>query len=160
MENLNQKTVIGNVCFIQDKQSGKVLLLKRAKEPMQSMYTGVGGKANFDEDMNASCIREVKEETGLDVNVKLKGVVKTILDGYNSAWILFVYTADDFKGEMINCNEGDLEWVDANDIYSRDLIGFIKRILPNVLNEKGFVEGIIKHDIKGNIIEERLIESA
>ena len=154
----NQKTTIGNVCLIQDKQNNKVLLLKRAREPMQNMYTGVGGKTNFDEDINASCIREIKEETGLEVpNVKLKGVIKTVLDGYNSAWILFVYTADNFKGEIINCNEGDLEWIDSNNIYSRNLIGFIKRILPRILDENGFVEGVIKHDIKGNIIEENLL---
>lgn len=82
MEKSNKKIVIGNVCFIVDRKNNKVLLLKRNREPMQTMYTGVGGKTLPEESPFDSCIREAKEETGLDISeVNLRGVVKTILDG-------------------------------------------------------------------------------
>jgi len=155
---MEQKITIGNVCFIKDSVNDKILLLKRAKEPMQNMYTGVGGKTDFGESINESCTREAKEETGLDISdVKLKGVIKTVLDGSSSSWVLFIYTTDKFDGEIIDCVEGELNWVPMADIFSYELIGFIRRILPHILSEQDFVEGLILHDIKGNIIEEKLI---
>jgi len=156
MENI-KKTTIGNVCFIVDKQNNKILLLKRNREPMQNMFTGVGGKTNFDEDVNGSCIREVKEETGLDVkDIKLKGVIKTLLDGMDSAWMLFVYVANNFSGDLIDCDEGELTWVELDKLYSCELIGFIREILPTILDGNKFLEGTIRHDIKGNVIEKKL----
>ena len=154
---MDKKVIIGNVCFIKDEKNNKILLLKRNREPMQNMLTGIGGKTDFEEDINSSCVREVKEETGLNVNdIKLKGIIKTILDGNTSSWLLFVYTAENFNGELINCNEGELMWIDLDKIYSYDLIGFIKKILPSILVKSEFIEGMIRHDIKGNVIDEKL----
>lgn len=124
---------------------------------MQGMCTGVGGKTNFGEDISLSCIREVSEETGLRIGKPvLRGVIKTILDGKDSSWILFVYTVNEFEGELVNCDEGELCWVDVEAIYSQNLIGFIRRILPDVLNKTGFIEGTITHDLNGNVLNETL----
>ena len=148
------KTTVGNVCFVTDQKNKKILLLKRKNEPMQGMYTGVGGKTDFHEDINASCVREVFEETGLKVDsVKLCGVVKTILDGKGSSWILFVYTADQFSGELAECNEGELSWIDFDQVYKHDLIGFIREILPQVLESKSPVEATIVHDMRGRVLK-------
>jgi len=157
MEKNTKKIVIGNVCFIVDKKNNRVLLLKRNREPMQSMYTGVGGKTLPKESPFDSCIREAKEETGLDVSeVNLRGVVKTILDGSGSSWILSVYTAGGFSGKMIECDEGELEWVDINSINSYKLIGFIRKIMPYILNKNVIFDGVIIHDIKGNVIKDSI----
>lgn len=151
---MNKKVTIGNVCFIIDKQQNKLLLLKRKNPPMQNMYTGVGGKTNFDEDINYSCVREVKEETGLSItNPSLKAVIKTILSGKDSSWILFVYTADQFTRKIQNCDEGQLEWVDINKIYEKNLIGFIKLILPHALKSNTILEGTIWHDLQGKVLK-------
>jgi len=136
---MDKKVTIGNVCFIKDTKNNKILFLKRNREPMQNMYTGVGGKTDFDEDIYTSCIREVKEEIGLDVkNLKLKGVLKTILHEKKSSWILFIYVASNFDGNLINCNEGELDWLDY------------------ILDEKSFIEGTIVHDICGNVLSKKL----
>ena len=154
---MSKKITIGNVCFIEDELNKKILFLKRKNSPMQGMCTGVGGKTDFCEDINDSCVREVEEETGLKIRTpKLRGVIKTILDGYDSSWILFVYTASDFDGNIINCDEGELCWVDIDNIYSQNLIGFIRRILPAILKDDGFLEGTIRHDLRGNVLEETL----
>ncbi|UMX47374.1 MAG: NUDIX domain-containing protein [Candidatus Nealsonbacteria bacterium DGGOD1a] len=157
MEKPAGKIIMGNVCFIIDRKNNKVLLLKRNRAPMQSMYTGVGGKTLSNESPFDSCVREAKEETGLDISeVKLKGAVKTILDGGDSSWILSVYTAGGFCGEMIECGEGKLEWVDINSINSRKLIGFIEKIMPYILDESVIFDGVIIHDIKGNVIKDSI----
>lgn len=154
---MEPKIIVGNVCFIRDEARQRVLFLKRNREPMKDLFTGVGGKTNFDEDIHASCLREVKEETGLDVlDLKCKGVIKTVLDGKDSSWILFVYVADHFNGEMIACDEGELQWIPYDRISSLDMIGFIREILPYVLMDDQFVEGTFRHDLRGTVLERTL----
>lgn len=153
---IEQKITIGTVCFLLDEPKKRILLLKRLNEPMKGMYTGVGGKTHFEEDIYTSCVREVKEETGFDVkNLKLKGVIKTVLQGQPSSWILFVYTTSTYSGSQIICPEGELEWVSTFRLNNYNLIGFIREILPNVMNDSPLIEGTIVHNTKGEVIEKR-----
>lgn len=150
------KITIGTVCFITDLETGNLLMLKRAFEPMKDLWTGVGGKTGFGEDIRQSCIREVYEETGLEIrNLQLKGVVKTILQGSNSSWILFVYTADEYHGNLLDCPEGELKWVNKGDVMNLELPGFIREIFPFTENQ-GFYEGTMVHDKNGVVIEKVL----
>ena len=153
------KITIGNVCFLIDKNKNEVLFLERSFEPMKDMFTGVGGKTKFDEDINMSCLREINEETGLNAkNLKLKGIIKTILSGHDSSWILFIYTSSEFYGKQIVCPEGELQWIRINDIYKLNLIGFIREIMPFVLDENSMIEGTITHDLTGKVLSKKIIE--
>jgi 8-oxo-dGTP diphosphatase len=156
-EFVEKMVVVGNVCFLQDKRREKVLLLHRNNEPMQHMSTGVGGKTEFHEDIHLSCHREVFEETGfVPINMRLKGILKTIEEGGNSSWILFVYTAETFSDEIHPCNEGTLEWVPLRDLHSRNIIGFIRLVLPYVLDDTVFFEGTVVHDVRGNVLSDTI----
>lgn len=101
------KTTVGNVCFI--RKDRKVLLLRREMEPMRGRWTGIGGKTEFCEEPLESCIREVEEETGLVIEPELAGVITTINKPKGSKWLLFVYVANGYKGELKECREGTLE---------------------------------------------------
>ena len=150
---MENKLTVGNVCFIFDREAKNILLLTRSREPMKGLVTGVGGKTHFDEDIHVSCIREIKEETGLDVkDVNLRGVIKTLLAGANSSWLLFIYTAKAIDNEFRSCDEGELRWIDCHDLMSQNLIGFIREVLPHILSDKKFVEGIIQHDETGKVL--------
>jgi 8-oxo-dGTP diphosphatase len=152
------KITIGTVCFLFDEITNEVLLLERSNEPMKDMFTGIGGKTNFDEDINTSCLREIKEETGLDArNLKLKGVIKTILEGHESSWILFIYASNDFNGFQIDCPEGKLMWINVDEVFNVNLIGFIREIMPFILTKNSIIEGTIKHDLKGNVLDKKII---
>lgn len=157
---MEKKITVGNVCFIRNEARKEVLFLKRKREPMKGLYTGVGGKTDFFEDIHASCHREIKEETGLTVSdLKCKGVIKTILDGKNSSWILFVYVGDSFSKNLIDCDEGELKWVPDDQISSLKTVGFIEEILPYILMDNQFVEGTFRHDTSGNVLEKSLKNS-
>lgn len=148
------KNTIGNVCFLIDETKEEILLLERYNEPMSNLFTGVGGKTNQQEDIHNSCIREIEEETGLVASeCQLKAVIKTILKGSESSWILFVYTSKKFDGKMIECDEGKLVWISIKNLFNKNLIGFIREILPSVIQEGNFTEGTIIHDINGQVLQ-------
>ena len=154
---MEETTIIGTVCFIQHVDSGAVLLLERSRDPMKGLWTGVGGKTQLHEDVHASCLREIQEETGLSVDaLQLHGVVRTIHDTAHSSWLLFVYTANAMTAQIIDCPEGKLRWVDMCDLGSYTLIPFIRRLVPMVFSPEGFFEGTLRHDAHGNIVEEQL----
>ena len=144
---MSEEITVGNVCFI--RKGEKVLLLRRNEEPMKGRWTGVGGKIKFYEEPLESCIREVKEETGLDVEPELAGIITTINESTRSKWFLFVYVADSDKEELKRCHEGVLEWVDEKKLYGKDL-ALIKVSLPYILNRKrkDVITGKIVHDGK------------
>lgn len=141
------KVTVGDVCFI--KKDRKVLLLRRDKEPMKGKWTGVGGKTKFFEEPLESCMREVKEETGLDIEPKLAGVITTINKAKGSKWLLCVYIANGYDGELKQSREGILEWVNEDRLYEKDL-AFIRVSLPYILHKerKGTITGKIIHDGK------------
>lgn len=56
--------------IIRDK---KVLLMKRTTYPFEGSWVIPGGYVDLGETLEESCIREAKEETGLDV--KIEGIV-------------------------------------------------------------------------------------
>ena len=149
---MSEKITIGNVCFIHREQ--KLLLLKRANCPSKGKVTGVGGKTLFSEDLKASCAREVNEETGLEItDLKLKAIIKTICEGMDSSWILFVYFAKSKSDTLKPCDEGDLFWVKETNIYTEDLIGFIRLILTKLENTSSVLEGTITHNSSGDVID-------
>ncbi|MFH8080818.1 MAG: NUDIX hydrolase [Candidatus Aenigmatarchaeota archaeon] len=49
---------------------GKILLVKRGHEPYKGMMSLPGGRQEKDESIEETALREVKEETGLDVKLK------------------------------------------------------------------------------------------
>jgi 8-oxo-dGTP diphosphatase len=148
-----QKITIGTVCFLIDKTRQKVLLLHRANDPMKGLWTGVGGKTDFSEDIHRSCHREVFEETGIEIpNLFLKGVLKTVMEDGMSSWILFVYTADCPETAVRYCNEGQLEWVPIQEMASKNLIGFIREIVPDIFEDQPVFEKTIVHDAQGHVL--------
>ena len=50
-------------------QNGRVLLVRRGREPLKGHWTLPGGMLELGESLAAGTIREVREETGLDVGV-------------------------------------------------------------------------------------------
>ena len=60
-------------------------------------------------------IRETKEETGLTIHKpRLRGIITFVIDDYDE--ITYLYTCDDFSGELQECQEGNLEWVPKNEV--------------------------------------------
>ncbi len=92
------------------RNSDKLLLIKRAKEPNLGLYVPVGGHVDPFESPRQAAIREIAEETGVEVtDVRFHGVlVESSPTAYN--WISFVYSAEIPHIAPPPCREGELEW--------------------------------------------------
>ena len=135
------------------EKDNKYLMLhrnKKEKDLNKDKWIGVGGHIEEYESPNQCIIREVKEETNLDLlSFKLCGEVTFDIDGYLE--IMYVYTSKDFIGELKECDEGTLEWIDKDkintlNIWEGDLI-----IFENMQKEEYF-------KLKMIYINDKLIE--
>jgi len=50
-------------------RDGKILLVRRAREPAKGVYTFPGGRVEFGESLTEALIREIREETGLVIEI-------------------------------------------------------------------------------------------
>ncbi|WP_425992019.1 NUDIX hydrolase [Afipia sp. DC4300-2b1] len=50
-------------------RDGKILLVRRAREPAKGVYTFPGGRVEFGESLHEALAREVREETGLRIEI-------------------------------------------------------------------------------------------
>lgn len=101
------------LCYIE--QDGKYLMLHRVKKKNDinhDKWIGIGGKFEEKESPEDCALREVKEETGLTLtSYAYRGLVTFVSDRYETEY-MHLFTADGFTGELIDCDEGTLEWVD------------------------------------------------
>ncbi len=100
------------LCYL--VKDGKVLMLHRVKKKNDinhDKWIGIGGKFEPEEAPEECILREAKEETGLTLTSwRCRGVVTFLQEGGEGEY-MYLFTADDFTGELIECDEGDLQWV-------------------------------------------------
>jgi len=113
-----------------------ILMMKRSphKRVFPNQYNGLGGHIERDEDPLTGAIREIKEESGLDVHsVKLR-TIHNIDAGAETGILLFVYTAVvDSREVTQDTTEGTLEWIPKSKILEIDLVEDLPFLIPRVL---------------------------
>ena len=113
---------LSTLCYIE--QDGKYLMLHRTvkkNDVNKDKWIGVGGHFEHGESPEECLLREVKEETGYTLTSwKYRGIV-TFVYGEDTVEYMSLYTADGFTGEPIECDEGELEWVDKEKVWSLEL---------------------------------------
>ena len=101
------------LCYLE--QNGQYLLLHRVKKEKdinKDKYIGVGGHFLYGESPDECLCREVLEETGLTLrSFRARGIV-TFVYGEDVVEYMHLYTADAWDGEMHECDEGNLVWVE------------------------------------------------
>ena len=105
------------LCYIENNDCYLMLhRTKKKKDVNKDKWIGVGGHAEGNETPQECLLREVKEETGLLLtSYKFRGLITFISDEYE-AEMMCLFTADGYTGELITCNEGELEWVKKSDV--------------------------------------------
>ena len=116
------KSQLTTLCYIQQNDSYLMLHRVTKKNDINhDKWIGVGGHFEHGESPEECLLREVKEETGLTLlNYKFRGIVTFVSDD-DPAEYMCLYTADEFEGELKECDEGVLEWVPFDKIPSLEL---------------------------------------
>lgn len=131
--------MLSTVCYIE--KEGKYLMLHRTKKKNdinEGKWLGIGGKFKDKESPEDCIIREVKEETGLALNsVKLRGIL-TFINTICETEYIYVFTSNDFTGNLIECNEGELKWVEKEKVTSLNLWEGDKIFVEKIKEESPF----------------------
>ena len=122
------------------EKDDKYLMLHRNKKKNdinKYKWIGVGGHVEDNETIDECVVREVKEETNLDlISFKLRGEVLFVLNGYEE--LMYVYTSNEFQGVLKECNEGTLEWIDKNKVLDLPIWEGDKLIFEGLEKDKYF----------------------
>ncbi len=106
------------------ERDGKYLMLHRVKKEHdvnRDKWIGIGGKLEAEESPDECMRREAFEETGLRLGaLRFRGVVTFVAEGWEPEQ-MFLFTCTEFDGTVRACDEGDLEWVDKDDVRSLPL---------------------------------------
>lgn len=116
------KSCLTTLCYIE--KDNCYLMLHRVKKEQdinKDKWIGIGGHFEEKESPEDCLLREVKEETGLILtSYRLRGIITFVTDCYETEYMC-LYTADDFKGRLCECTEGDLEWVPKSKLRELNL---------------------------------------
>lgn len=129
-----EKTELMNLCMIYDRE-GNVLLQDRRKKSWPGV-TFPGGHVEKGEPLVLSVIREIKEETGLDIrNVKLCGIKEWFEENGERAMVFF-YKTHDFSGQLHSSEEGEVFWAPLDKLKEYRLANDFDRNLEMFFSEE------------------------
>ena len=114
--------ILATLCYL--KHDGRTLMIHRNKKPGDihaGKWNGLGGKFEPGESPEECVIREVREESGLEIAApRLHGLVMfPAFKGQD--WYVFVFSASQFSGELIDSAEGELRWIPDAELESLPL---------------------------------------
>ncbi|MGJ0514446.1 MAG: NUDIX hydrolase [Methylomicrobium sp.] len=120
---------VGGLLFNRQNQ---VLLIKRDKPPAQGLWSVPGGKLEAGEGLTECCRREIREETGLDVNVvSLIAVVERRIENFHYVIVDFLVELRD-ECANIPCAASDVSearWIDLKKIDDYPLVAGLSEII-------------------------------
>ncbi|WP_306981066.1 8-oxo-dGTP diphosphatase [Alkalicoccobacillus murimartini] len=119
------------MCIVQNEKN-EILLLNRPDNRGFPGYIGPGGKVDFPESLTEGAIREVREETGLQVtNLEYKGLDEHVDPKENERYMVFNYLTKTYEGELLELPpEGELRWVSIEEAMELPMQWWFKRRLP------------------------------
>ena len=150
-------TGLSTLCYIE--RDGKYLMLHRTvkkNDVNKDKWIGVGGHFEADESPEECLLREVREETGYTLTSFRFRAIVTFVPGDGVTEYMSLFTADGFTGTPIPCNEGELEWVDKEEVLRLNLWEG-DRIFLRLLNEsEDFFSLKLVYDGSGGLVSAAL----
>ncbi len=115
----SEKAIMTVLCMIYD--GNKILLQDRVKKDWRGL-TFPGGHVEKEESFVKAVIREMKEETGLLIqNPQICGIKQFQTDN-DERYIVLLFKANEFSGELCSSEEGEMVWVDREDLGKRKFV--------------------------------------
>lgn len=145
-----------SLCYIE--KDGRYLMLHRVKKKNdinKDKWIGVGGRFEEGESPYDCVRREVNEETSLTLNKPIyRGIVTFVMGDVTE--LMHLFTCTDFSGEVGECNEGELEWVDIPDVVKLPIWEGDKVFLRLLSDNAPFFSLKLKYN--GDVLVETVLE--
>ena len=129
-------------------KDNKVVVIKYKKENKKFGYYDIpGGKIEDGENSEQTAIREMKEETGLNVKeLKYKG--NMIIEYPNRIFDFDVFVSNESEGKPQEFRENTSEWMEISELLQKE------KILSNIMIlDRFFIKGLVydKYNFKMHI---------
>lgn len=130
---------VGTVVVKQTPQGLEVLLIQRGRAPWAGEWSIPGGRQEWGENVRETAVREVREETGVEItNLSLLDVVDGISRGpdgdVDKHWTLVDFRADWVSGAPCPGDDAAAaKWVPVTDLDRYGLWGETRRIIAAAL---------------------------
>lgn len=125
--------VLTNMCMI--CEGSRILVLDR-KDPDWPGITFPGGHVEPRESFVDAVKREVREETGLRIaDVRLCGIKQFTHSEGKYRYIVLLYRTDRFSGELESSGEGNVFWIEREDLQNYALADGFEAMMEIFENE-------------------------
>ncbi len=121
-----------NMCMVVD---GSRVLVQNRVDPDWSGYTFPGGHVEKGESFTDAVIREVREETGLTIEAPRLCGIKDWPEADGSRYMVLLYRAERFSGELASSCEGEVSWVELDKLRTLPLADSMANMLRVFLEE-------------------------
>ena len=133
----SEPAIFTNMCMISDGR-GNVLVQDR-RNPDWPGITFPGGHEEPEEAFTDSVVREVFEETGLTIEDPILCGTKQFQTHQNERYVVFLYKASRFHGELQSSDEGRVFWVPREKLPEYplvpDFLDMVRVFETDTLNE-------------------------
>ena len=123
------KCIISNMCMVY--KGDMILVINRTKSDWPGL-SFPGGHLEENETLEESVVREMKEETGLEIKNPKLCAIKEWDWGNGVRYLGLLYKTNNFKGELKSSSEGKVFWINKKDInkyeLSQDFLELFKMI--------------------------------
>ena len=127
-----ETVTLTNMCMITD---GTRVLVQNRVDPDWSGYTFPGGHVEPGESFTDAVIREVQEETGLTIEAPRLCGIKDWPEDDGSRYMVLLYRAERFSGTLTSSEEGEVSWVELDELRSLPLADSMENMLRVFLEE-------------------------
>ena len=148
---------LATLCYI--FKDDEILMLHRTKKAQdihKGKWNGLGGKFEAGETPEQCVIREVLEESGLRlIAPQMRGFLTFPKFAKGRDWYVFLFTAEEFNGELATSAEGDLKWINKSDLFELNLWEGDKIFLPYLFRD-GFFSGRFNYE-EGSLVSHEIV---
>ena len=131
-----ERVTLTNMCMIYD---GTRVLVEEKVGRDAGGITFPGGHVEEHEPVVDSVIREMKEETGLDIEAPKLCGVKEWINEDGSRYVVFLFKTDRFSGELASSAEGRVFWMEKDDVLQSNWIWHMDGLIQ-VMAEGAYTE--------------------
>ena len=127
-------------------KDNEVVVTKYKKGNKKEGYYDIpGGKIEEGESPKQTAIREMKEETGIEIqNLKYKGIMT--IEYPDRLFIFDTFITKEYEGELQEFEENTSEWIDIDELLKKE------KILSNIiLLDKFLIKGLIDDNRNFNL---------